>query len=235
MIYPYTALLHGVMAVLCLLSLIYLFYRKRDANSEGIQSYFNWFLFFFLYNISLVLPLLIFDRLTPATGFFYDLALLFLAFGAWYAFRVALSLLFGDGGRQNLLSSLFVVGVLLAVSLHFIFTEVPRGSLDGKWVFWYSGRSVTNFYVLFMFLAGWTFAAAFFKGIFYAEAVLLKLRSLCFALAGAILPIAAFYYFGAEKISNIYLAFLFSILGLLFLAFGNIAVGLFRKSAPAGM
>ncbi|MDO8523444.1 MAG: hypothetical protein Q7S12_04170 [bacterium] len=228
MVYSYTASLHGAMAILCLASLIYLFYKKSDSNAEIYKNYFNWFLFFFLYNLALVLPLVMFYELKRESSFFYAAALFFLGLGAWNAFRVGLSLLVQDESRRKIFSIFYVSGVIAAVALHFIFSEVPKGSPDGKWVFWYGNAYVSYIYILFMMTAAWTFTASLLKGYSSLGKVYLKARTLLLMFGGFILSFAAFYYFGATELIHIYLAFLFSILGLMFFLIGNL-VGLFKK------
>ncbi|QQG42296.1 MAG: hypothetical protein HYW15_02140 [Candidatus Giovannonibacteria bacterium] len=230
MIYPYTAFLHLAMTILSLASLVYLFYRKRSLNSAAVGNYFNWFLLFFLYNIFLILPLALFGELNFISGIFYNFALLFLGLGAWQALATALDFMAANSLLKKTVSALYLAGIAAAIGLHFAFPEIPRGTLDGNWVLWYSNQSISLFYTLFMFIAGWLFALTFLKGI-NAMPALLKFRGYCFVFAGFVLPFAAFYYFGAKNVMHIYFAFSFSILGLLLFAAGNILVGLFKESA----
>lgn len=229
MIYPYTAALHTVMAALCLASLVYLFYRKQDAQSPTLKAYFNWFLFFFIYNLLLIAPLVIYDELNFKTGLFYNLAIVSLALGMWQAMHAALHLVVTDAARRRFLSFLYLSGILLAAALHFVFPQLPQGSPERDWIFWYPGQKIALFYTLFAFVAGWTFGYSNLRGFRYLTSGFLKVRALFFAFAGFIMPFAAFYYFGATRVSHIVLAFIISILGLICFIAGNIIIGLLRK------
>ncbi|MBI2023477.1 hypothetical protein HYT01_02875 [Candidatus Giovannonibacteria bacterium] len=227
MIAPYTLALHGVMAGLCLGSLIYLFYKKKDSNSKIYKNYFNWFLLFFLYNAALITPLLVFKEVFAASAYFYLLALLFLGIACWNAFKVGVSLLLHDKRLEKFWSGAYIIGIIGSVFLQFLFFEIPLIAPGGKWIFWYS-NNIAYFYIFFMFVAGWTFAAAFIVGFKNLGSLQLKIKALALFGAGAVLPFAAFYYFRAVRIEHVYLAFFFSILGLVFFLAGNL-VGLFKR------
>ena len=229
MIYPYTATLHGVMAILCLASLTHLFRRKKYAASETVRAWFNWFLLFFLYNLILAVPLVILEKLDLRSGIFYNVALAFLALAVWQAFNIAIQIGITDEKRRKAFSFLFIAGASLAVLLHFAFPEIPTGTPNGKWVLWYSSQPISLSYTFFMFVAGWTFAWVHFKGMTYLSSPLLRLRSLAFALGAFVLPFSAFYYFGAQKLQHIYLGFSFSIIGLIFFALGNMTIGVVKS------
>lgn len=228
MIAPYTLVLHGVMAILCLASLVYLFYKKSDTTSDVLKDYFNWFLFFFLYNISLVLPLLIFNELNDAARFFYAAALEFLGIAAFYAFKVAIKLLIKNQYLNNFLSFIIIAGVTAAAGLHIIFRQIPQILPGGHWIIWYQNMYVSYFYIFFMFVAGWTFALSMLKGYLSLSSTILRVKSLFLCAGSFFLPFAAFFYFGAKNISHIYFAFIFSILGLIFLLTGNL-LGLYHS------
>jgi len=222
-IYSYAAILHGVMAGLCLVSSAYLYGRKE--NHPAAKNYFNWFFLYTFFNLSLVLPLIVFDELNIYTGYFYAIALFFLGLAAWQAFKTALN--FIGGFPKKYASIIYLIGVMAVTALHFIYPEIPMGSADGKWVFWYPRSWISLLYVAFMFVAGWTFFASFLRGMRGISPVL-KLRALLFSSGAFLLPLAAYYYFGAAKISDIYLAFIFAIGGLFLFAAGNM-IGLFKK------
>ncbi len=231
MIYLYTAFLHGLMAILILLSLIYLFYRKKEVEMSVVvvDNYFNWFFFYFFYNVFLVLPLVFFDRLNLFVGYSYYFALIFQAIAAWYAFKAGVGLMSVKKSTADILSFLYITGVMVAVLLHFLYPEVPAGTTDQNWVLWYSNQPRSLLYTFFMFVAGWTFALANLKGFNSISLVSLKIRACFFMLAAFTLPFAAFYYFGARNVNDIYLAFVFAVLGLLFFAVGNVIVRFILK------
>jgi hypothetical protein len=229
MIYPYAAALHGIMALLCLASLAYLHFRRQESVANaGVEAYYNWFFLYFLYNFLLVLPLFLFDELNKFTAIFYASALVFLGIAAWQAFRSSLH--FSANPHAKLLSTLYIIGVTIASLLHFAFFEIPVGSPDGNWVFWYSNQPLSLFFTFFMFVAGWHFSWQFLKGMARLEG-LIKLRSIFLALGSFTLPFAAFYYFGAESLMHIYLAFAAAISGLVFLAIGNVILGILHKKS----
>jgi len=229
MIAAYTVWAHGIMATLTLASLIYLFFKKPSANLRAIRLYFNWFLFFFLYNLFLILPLVIFDRLNLITGIFFNTALLFLAIGAWYAFQVGLNLMAVRATLFKLFSTIYLFGVLFATVLYFIFPEVPRVTSDGKWILWYSNQPVSLFYSLLLAPAGWLFVVAIFKGWTSLKSRLLKTRACFFGFSGFILPFAAFYYFCSKSATDIYLSFSLIFLALVSFLIGNVVLGFFIK------
>jgi len=214
MIYPNTVIAHTVVVFLCLASLVYLQYRVKRKEFRTFRPYYNWFLFFLLYNISLAMPLFIFNSLNLASGVFYSLGLLFLAIAMWQAFEVGLNLVVKNEFWHTLLSVLYLIGVSVAVTLHFIFPEVPQGGSDGRWVLWYSNQSISLFYVLFAFIAGWTFVAGCIKGFLIHRSRFLRFRILLFLTAGFILPLSALYYFGAETYTHIYVAQFLAILSM---------------------
>lgn len=233
MIYSYTAILHGAMAALSLASFIYLFYRKNDANQPEIKAYFNIFLSFFLYNILLITPLILFREPNAVYVIFYLAALFALTFTGGNAVKFSLFFLVSEEKKRRMLINLYFGGAWLAVGLHLIFREIPIISPDGNWVFWYSGTTISYFYILFMFLGGWPFALVMLRGFYGLSSDLLKTRAILLALGGLTLPFAALYYFGAQNVTHIYLAFLFSITGLVLFLIGNIIFGFFRPNPTA--
>ncbi|MBI2610009.1 hypothetical protein HYW53_02425 [Candidatus Giovannonibacteria bacterium] len=228
MIYPYTVALHGVMALLSLLSSIYLFYRKRDTDNESIGAFFYWFLYYFIYNFILALSIIIAGELNELVGISYAIALVFQGFAAWNAFNVALNLAGFNFFIRKSFSWLYLLGMLIASMLHLIYFEIPIGTSDAKWVLWYSNQPRSLFFTFFMFVAGWTFALVHFKALFLLHSAALKMRAFFFALAAFILPFAAWFYFGAQDVNDIFFAFLFAILGLVFLAVGNVVIGVLK-------
>lgn len=227
MIYQNTAILHSVMATLCLFSAGYLAVRGGVRENESVEAYFKWFSGFFLYNIFLITPLLIFEELNTYTAYFYLLALLALGYAAWNAFRISIRFLAGEYSR-SLLNLFFIFGTGIGVLLHAANFRVPTGSPDGNWVFWYSGEPAALVYVLFMFVAGWSFALLHLINYTKMESVFLRTRSLLFALGGFTLPFAAYFYFMASTMNYIYFAFFFSIFGLTVFATAN-AMSVFKK------
>ena len=229
MIYPYTAILHGALAILCFASFFYLIYFKKDLDKTSMRAYFNWFLFFFLYSVLLLLPLIIFNELNLITGRFLNIAFVFLSLAAWQAFNVALNLLVSNEQKRNFFSMLYLIGITIAVILNFIFVEIPVGSANGKWVLWYSGEYISFFYTLFMFIAGWTFTFINLKEVSKLQQILLKIRAILYALAGFILPFSSLYYFGVQNMWEVQLSFMFSISGMTLFAIGNIPLGIILK------
>ncbi len=228
MIAPYTLVLHGVMAILCLISLAYLFYKKSDANSRTVAYYFSWFLFFFLYNIFLVLPLILFRELDFRASSAYALALVFLAVAAWSAMKVGLNIFGLSENSKRIISFLYIFGAVMSAAAHFYASKTPSLSWDGKWVFWYGGGFASYAYIFFMFAAGWIFAASIMRGFSSLRSYLTKIRASLLFSGAFILPFAAFYYFRATELAHIYLAFLFSIIGLTSFMAGNL-IGFFKK------
>ncbi len=230
MIYPYTIILHGVMAGLCLFSAGYLLNRNDPSGDSAISFYRNWFLIYFFFNVSLVFPLIFSDDLGWNVAIGYGVALFFLAIAAWQAFKLPLRFFAKDPLKFKLVSGLFILGVLVAAFLNFIFLELPQGTPDGKWVLWSSNIYVISFFNFFMFVAGWSFALLFLTGIRLARHWVQKWRSIFLSLGAFVLPIAAFYYFGAKSFTDVYLAFIFAISGLMFFAIGNIIPSIFVKA-----
>lgn len=227
MIAPYTFAMHGLMAILCLGSMLYLFTKKSGAGSDVVENYFNWFLFFFLYNIALAAPLLIFQEISAIFAYIYLLALLFLGVAGWNAFWVAMALLLKNAQFEKVLSRIYIAGIIVSVFLQFLFFEFPRLTPGGKWILWYSGP-VAYFYIFFMFAAGWTFAGSFIKDLGTVASQILKIRGIILATGAFVLPLAAASYFRAPNINYIYFAFGASIAGLFLLLSGNI-MGFFSK------
>jgi len=229
MIYPHTVLLHSLMAILSAISLLYLFFKKESLKKHTIKLYFNWFLFFFLYNVFLVLPLLIFNELNIFTGVAYVLALLFLSLGGLQGFMLGLSFWDVDHTISRRLSLFYLIGAIFAVLLHVVFFEVPHGSLDGNLVLWYMNQPVSLFYALVVSVASWMVACALLKNIFSLLHFLLKIRLIFLSLSTLILPFAALFYFGATDVMPVYIAFLIVGISLSFFIMGNIGIGVLRK------
>lgn len=230
MIAPYTLILHGVMAALCLGSLVYLFYKKSDTNNKTFNGYFLFFLFFFLYNILLVAVAIFFRVSGDWVSWMYVAALISLAIAARSAYGVALTLLDIGESLKSTLSFFYIFGAIAVALGHLLFIKAPTLSADGNWIFWYGNNAVSYSYIFIMFVGGWTFAFAIIRGIASLRSGFQKMRAIFLSLGAFILPFAAFYYFVATKLSDIYLAFLFSILSLTFLLIGNL-IGLFRREA----
>src|SRR3989344_1184445 len=152
MIYPYTAILHVVLAALCFISFFYLIYFKKDLDKATMRAYFNWFLYFFLYNTILMLPLLIFSELSLLVGRFFNVAMIFLGLAAWQAFNMSLNLLITNELKRKLFSFFYLIGISIAVVLYFIYAEIPKGSDDGNWVLWYSGEFISVFRIPWKFI-----------------------------------------------------------------------------------
>lgn len=228
MIYPYTLFLHLIMAFLCAGSLIYLIYNKKNFSVSSLFYYSTWFLFYFLYNVILVLPLLLFKDLNYWSGIFYNFALVSLAFAVWFIFKMALNFLVLDRKKSSNISKLFIIIILLVTSLYFIFPEIPRGSEDGKWVFWYSNRLIAFLYSSFAFIAGWILGFSFLKEFRQISEISLRIRSSILSFISFILPFAAFFYFTAQTKIHLYLAFLISILCLTFLLIANFITKFFK-------
>lgn len=227
MIYPYTAALQITLAALSFVSVIYLWGRKKDHRADFLlDSYFNWFLFFFLYNILLILPLVIFDELNVATGIFFASAMIFLGLATWHAVRFILSFIIVAESRRRFFATLYLIGVLMAALLFFVFPEVPTGSPDRNWVFWYGNRTVALIYSAFMFIAGWTFAFGNLRSISALNSAILRSRALFYALAGFTLPFAAFFYFGVKEVRDLQIASAISIVGLTLFVLGNNFIGI---------
>jgi len=140
----------------------------------------------------------------------------------WQAFLVALNLLVKDDYYRTLLSVLYLIGVASAVTLHFLFPEVPRATPDGKWVMWYSNQSISLFYTAFAFTAGWSFVVGCIKGLLAPRLKALRLRTSLFMFAGFILPLSALYYFGTTNAFHIRVAHLFAVLGLALFIIANV-------------
>lgn len=218
------------MAALCLVSSIYLFYKRKDSQNKAINDYFAYFILFFLYNAFLVFPLIAFDELNIYGGFFYAAAMSSLCIMIWHGFRLSLTLLGLKDFSRRFLSSLYFLGATIVIVLHFVFIEVPVGSENGKWVFWHTNQSLARSYDILVIIVLSVFIYAMMKGFFVVDSGWLKLRSILLALAGILTASSAFYYFGATKIEHIYLAFVCAISGLLLFAFGNILIGIFNKN-----
>ncbi|KKU58241.1 MAG: hypothetical protein UX81_C0024G0001 [Parcubacteria group bacterium GW2011_GWA2_47_12] len=210
MIAPYTLALHGVMAILSLISLVHLFYKKFDTNSKTFDAYVNWFLFFFLYNLFLVFPLIFFRELDFSASLIYVLALICLAIAAWNAFKVSLNIFGLNENSKKVVLFLYIFGAMLSAVAHLYASKVPELSPDGKWVFWYDSNLVSSAYVFIMFVAGFAFAASMIHGFLTIRSNLLKTKSILIFLGSFSLPFAVFYYFMATEIAHIYMAFLFS-------------------------
>ncbi len=230
MIYPHTVLLHGLMALLSLGSLLYLFYKKKSLKAYTVKLYFNWFFFFSLYNIALVLPLLFINELNWFAAITYVTALLFAGIAAWQAFVLGLMLLGAAETIRFWLSRLYIIGVIAGVLLHFVFFEVPHGTPDGNLVLWYWNPAIALFYTFFMFTAGWTFALAFFRSIFSLPATLLKMRAIFFSLSAFLLPLAALFYFVVPDVTYRYLSFVLVGIAMLSFIMGNVIIGFFIQS-----
>jgi hypothetical protein len=215
MIYPYPLFLHLLLAFICSFILIYIYKSKKFAEIKSINYYRQWFFCYFAYSVFLSIPLFFFDSLSIGLFYFYALALLSLALGMWFIFNMGLDFWNFDWKVKKVLSYLYLSGALMASLLHFIFPEVPRPSEDGKWIFWYSNKTISYFYTSFCFIVGYFWAISFIRNIKYLKIFALKLRAALLALAGFILPFSALFYFYPRKVLDIYLAFGFLIAGFI--------------------
>jgi hypothetical protein len=195
-------------------------------HDPAIESYFNWFFLYFIYNLLLVLPLLLYQNLNESTAIFYVLALFAQGAGAWQAYRAALQ--FWQNRHHRIFSMMYIIGVTIAALLHAFYLEIPQGSADGNWVMWYKNRAVAFPYIAFMFLAGWTFAWQFLKG-FNSLLGLMKARTFFLMTTAFILPFAAFFYHGAQNLTHIYAAFVIAIAGLIMVIIGNNLIGFLHR------
>lgn len=217
MIYPYPLFLHLLLAFISFSILIYIYKSKKFAEVKSINYYRQWFFCYFAYSIFLSIPLFFFDRLSIGLFYFYVLALLSLAVGMWFIVNIVLDFWNFDLRVKKTLSYLYLIGVILASLLHLIFPEIPRPSEDGRWIFWYSNKAVSYFYIFFCFVAGYFWGISFIKDIKYVKAFSLKLRAIILALGGFILPFSALFYFYPKRSLDVYLAFGFLISGFIFL------------------
>jgi len=222
---PYS---HGALALLALVSGVYLLFWRKNFTLDSVKEYFFWFALFFLYNATLATAAVFFPLypVVAATG--YILALFVLALGAWHGFRIGLRFLNTSKSLYNLLSKAYITGVLAAVFLHVLFFELPQVA-DENWLFWYTNRPVSLFYALFMFIAGWTVSFSMLKAVASLVRQSFKIRALLIAGAAFLLPIAAIFFFGVTQVSHIVLSLWLVGIALVLFLVGNILPGLARR------
>lgn len=219
---------HLLQGLLALLSVFYLLAQREKFQVPALKKYFTWFTFFTFYNIAFIISTFLHDASDILSAVGYQIGLLLLAIGAWQAFLVALEFLNISHRIRKTLATLYITGAFFAVGLHLAFFEVPQ-ALNVDWLLWYPNQIVAVPYVLFMFLAGWTFSFSLARVLFSASHIYLKTRALFMSISGFILPFAALFYFAASKLSHIYTSFGVVIVGMIFFVLANIGVGILRK------
>lgn len=227
---PYSATLafHLLQGLLGFLSVLYLFSQREKFHISPLKKYFTWFVFFVLYNVVLIIFTFVYDAVPVLSAVGYQIALVFLAIAAWQAFLTALEFLNMSDRTRRMLAILYITGAFLAVGIHFTFFEVPH-ALNANWLLWYPNQIVAIPYILFMFLAGWTFSFALARALFSASHIFLRTRALFMSISGFVLPFAALFYFAASKLSHIYMSFGIVIFAMALFVLGNIGVGMLWK------
>ncbi|MBU1014831.1 hypothetical protein KKI17_00090 [Patescibacteria group bacterium] len=222
--YPYTFIFHLAVGLLSGVSTLYLLSKKKSSPIPTVQSYFNWFLFFALYNFTLVLSVLLFAESPFALGIGYIIALFFLGLGAWQAFLLNLYFICVKEPVRNLLSLFYLGGIIFTLLLHGMFFGLPTATADGNWIFWYPNQMISFLYIIFMFAAGWSVTIVMGR---YAPSLPqgpLKTRSILFSLASFLFPFAALLYFAATNVVHLYISCSLVVLSLVLLVIGNAGV-----------
>lgn len=228
MLYLGTVGFHFLQGFLAFLSVFYLLAQRENFQVTALRRYFTWFTFFIFYNIALIISTFVYDSSVILSAVGYYIGLLLLAIGAWQAFLVAMGFLTLSHRTKKTLAILYIAGAFLAVGLHLAFFEVPQ-TLNAYWILWYPNQVVAIPYILFMFLAGWTFSFSLARALFLPSPMYLKARALFMSISGFILPFAALFYFAASKLSHVYASFGVVAVGMIFFALANIGVGMLRK------
>ncbi len=204
-------------------------YFKSGGKVRQVRYLLYFYVFFTLYNLSLLIPLWWGRGEFLALG--YNFSILFLFIAAAKVARVPIETFFTvewqeEWGRR--IERIFLLVGVVTVAIQFLYPSRPLGDASGTLVFWHpvwAGAALTT---LSMLAAAFMFGFAFFRGIFLTADRALKMRSLLMSLGSFFLGAAAFYYFRADQIREIITAFVFAIGGLLLLAVGIAAVGFVR-------
>jgi hypothetical protein len=224
MIAPYTVLLHGISGGISLFIFLWIEAVFRGRSQYGGKApaahYFAyWFLFFFLYNMFLTVPLALGIQ-KNLLGHFYNIAIVAIFVGSIYIIRVPFDVLFT---RQQSLKRWFYAAlwafVVIVGIIQFVFPANPFLNATNTFIIWNPHPFAATLTTWGLIAVAVTFAVTFIVGAFQTKDRFVRIRS-AFFTGGAIALAIATTYYGAKDTADVIVSMVFVIGGLILLALG---------------